>query len=303
MSTDVAKRAEESIANLARTTIASQATAVETARAVAEVQAAAVLAQQMPRSIQRARADMLDACQQMALAERSFFSFRRAGSSVTGPSIHLARELARVWGNVDYGIKELRRDDSAGESEMLAYAWDLQTNARNSSTFIVPHRRDTKEGQKAITDLRDIYENNANAGARRVREAIFATLPVWFVEEAKATCRATLEHGGGKPLAQRVAQLIDYFAGKFGVRQERLEDRLSRTSDVWDAHDVAALEVLGRSLHNGEVRVEDEFPPAPTGPSASDVIGKAARRSSAPETPSVAAEVSAPPTDTTGGQA
>jgi hypothetical protein len=132
--TDLAQRADQSIAAFARQNVATQATAVETARAIAEVQAAAFVAQQMPRSIQRARADMLEACQQLALAERAFFSFRRSGQSVTGPSIHLARELARVWGNIDYGIKELRRDDSGGESEMLAYAWDLQTNARNTGT-------------------------------------------------------------------------------------------------------------------------------------------------------------------------
>jgi hypothetical protein len=273
--TDLAQRADQSIAAFARQNVATQATAVETARAIAEVQAAAFVAQQMPRSIQRARADMLEACQQLALAERAFFSFRRSGQSVTGPSIHLARELARVWGNIDYGIKELRRDDSGGESEMLAYAWDLQTNARNSSTFIVPHRRDTKDGQKAITDLRDIYENNANAGARRVREGIFACLPVWFVEEAKATCRATVEHGGGVPLAQRVARVMDYFAGRFGVRKERLEERVGRNADSWDAHDVAGLEVLGRSIHSRETRVEDEFPAADERPTAADVLRKA----------------------------
>ena len=37
----------------------------------------------------------------------------------------LAEEAARCWGNVDFGIKELSQKD--GESEMLAYCWDMET--------------------------------------------------------------------------------------------------------------------------------------------------------------------------------
>ena len=44
-------------------------------------------------------------------------------------------------GNVQYGINELRRDDSAGESEMRAWAWDVQNNTRSVRSFIVPHAR------------------------------------------------------------------------------------------------------------------------------------------------------------------
>jgi hypothetical protein len=126
---------------LARTAdMISQATAVEQARAVAEVQAAIVVAQQCPRSMQRAIEEMRDSCRQKALAERSFFRYSRAGSAITGPTVHLARELARCFGNVQYGITELRRDDVKGESEMQAFAWDVERNTRNSNTFVVPAR-------------------------------------------------------------------------------------------------------------------------------------------------------------------
>ena len=96
----------------------------------------------------------------------------------------------------------MRRDDEYGQSEMLALAWDVQTNTRSSNTFIVPHRRDTRNGPKALTDQRDIYENNANNAARRLREAIFAVLPTWFVEEAKDICNQTLNDGGGEAAAE-----------------------------------------------------------------------------------------------------
>lgn len=236
-----------------------QATAVEQSRAVAEVQAAVIVAQQVPRDVQAAVNAMRESCQQPALAARAFFRFPRARQQITGPSIHLARELARIWGNIQYGIHEMRRDDVAGESEMQAFAWDVQTNTRNVSTFIVPHRRDTTAGQQALTDLRDIYENNANNGARRVREAIFAVLPPWFVEEAKAACMATIENGGGKPIAQRVADAVAWYERK-GVKARQLEEKVGTARADWTGVELAQLEVISRSLANGETTVTDEFP-------------------------------------------
>lgn len=236
-----------------------QGTAVEQSRAAAEVQAAVVVAQQCPRNIQTAVAQMRESCNQMFLAERAFYRYPKGGQTITGASVHLARELARCWGNVQYGLVEMRRDDQYGQSEMQAFAWDVQTNSRNSSTFIVPHRRDTKNGPQPVTDMRDIYELNTNNGARRVREAIFAILPPWFVEEAKELCNATLRNGGGKPLAQRVADAIKTFEG-IGITVDRIENRLERTSGKWTEHDVAQLIVIYKSVQRGEVTAEDEFP-------------------------------------------
>jgi hypothetical protein len=237
-----------------------QATAVEQARAVAEVAAAVQVAQQVPRNLQLARHQMLDSCSMMFLAERAFFRYNRGGSAVTGETIHLARELARCFGNVQYGISELRRDDDHGQSEMQAFAWDVQNNTRASTTFIVPHARDTtKDGRKPLTDLRDIYENNANMGARRLREQIFAILPKWFTEEAKAQCRKTLSDGGGRPLPVRIDELMAAMR-KLGIPDQALIDRVGRRPDHWTPEDVAALGVVWRSISNQEVTREEEFP-------------------------------------------
>ncbi|MEU1506478.1 hypothetical protein [Kitasatospora sp. NPDC005748] len=236
-----------------------QGTAVEQSRAVAEVQAAIIVAQQCPRNIQAAVAEMRQSCKQQFLAERAFYRYSRGGSAVTGASVHLARELARCWGNIQYGLVEMRRDDEYGQSEMQAFAWDVEKNSRNSSTFIVPHRRDTKDGAKQLTDMRDIYESNANNGARRVREAIFAILPPWFVEEAKALCTQTLKNGGGRPLAQRIADAIRAFDG-IGISVDQLEQKLGRPSEKWTEHDAAQLHVVFQSIQRGEVRADEEFP-------------------------------------------
>src|SRR6185369_10701708 len=123
-------------------TFVTQATAVEQARAVAEVAAAVQVAQMNPRDMNRAWAEMRAACDRLGLAEQAFYKVPNRG---TGPSVHLARELARIWGNLDYGVHELSRDDVRAMSEVRAFAWDQQTNVRSSRTFQVPHQRMVKE--------------------------------------------------------------------------------------------------------------------------------------------------------------
>jgi len=251
-----------------------QGTAVEQSRAVAEVQAAVVVAQQCPRDIQSAQREMRQSCKQKGLAARAFYSYRRGTTTVNGPSVHLARELARCWGNVQYGIVELRRDDDFHQSEMQAWAWDVQTNSRSSTTFIVPHKRDVTGGPKALTDMRDIYENNANMGARRLREVIFSILPPWFVEEAKELAHQTLADGGGKPLPQRIADAVAGFES-IGVTADQLEEKVGRPTAKWTDYDVAQLGITFNSLRRGELHIEEEFPPRRVTPE--EVVSKAAK--------------------------
>lgn len=263
-----------------------QGTAIEQSRAVAEVQAAVVVAQQRPRDTTAAQAEIAESCKQIKLAERAFFRYSRGDGTVTGPTIHLARELARCWGNIQYGIVELRRNDAEGYSEIQAWAWDLQTNTRNSNTFVNPHKRDKKGGPQLLVDMRDIYENNTNQGSRRVRQAIFAVLPSWLTETAQDLCRKTLSDGGGIPLPQRIADVVRNYAA-LGVTTDQLEQKIGRPSRQWSDHDVVQLGVIGRSIHNGEVTRDEEFPPrrttatditgppaAPAGPDAADGFGE-----------------------------
>ncbi|MEL6985997.1 MAG: hypothetical protein AAFO29_26435, partial [Actinomycetota bacterium] len=210
---------------------ASQGTTIEQSRAVAEAQAAVVLAQACKRNIHDSRARMLTACAQPYVAEDAFYNFNRGGTRVRGLTVDIARMLAGCWGNIEYGLTELARDDRAGVSEMKAWAWDVETNTRASSTFIVPHRRDrserqpdgtTKPVQDDLATLRDVQDNNANIGGRRLRQAIFSVLPAPFVEEARVEIEKTIRKGDGRPLPDRIAGAVETFAG-LGVEVERIE--------------------------------------------------------------------------------
>ena len=80
------------------------------------------------------------------LAQSAVYSYARGGSSVTGPSIRLAEMLAQNWGNIQYGIRELSSEN--GESTVEAFAWDVETNTRQTKVFQVPHIRYTRNGSK-----------------------------------------------------------------------------------------------------------------------------------------------------------
>lgn len=238
--------------------VKSQAAAIESSRAVAEVQAAVVVAQQVPRDTLRATAAIRDLCGNEAFAKRAAYAVPNRGQ---GPSVHLARELAREWGNVQYGVHELNRDDAAGVSEVIAFAWDVQANVRSTRTFIVPHAKSLKGGKRQkLDDLNDIYLNNQNVGARAARECIFTILPDWLIQEATAICAQTLKHGGGEPLHERVAKMIGGFR-TVKVTAAMLEERLGKQASQWDESDIADLTVLARSIQDREVTVAEEFPP------------------------------------------
>jgi hypothetical protein len=246
-----------------------QATAVEASRAIAQVQMAVTIAQQVPRDEDRAIAKMRRSCSRMELAQKAFYSVPRSGGAVEGPTVQLARELARCWGNIDYGVAEMVRDDSHGQSEMQAFAWDMEDNARNAETFIVPHKRAGKNSQ-LLVDVAAIAENNSSVSARRERKVIYSVLPAWFTTMAQDICRETLRAGDGRELAARVQKTVDDF-GRGGVTVEQLEKRVEKPRAEWTADDVSSLEILLNSLKRKEISKDEAFPPEQERVTAADI--------------------------------
>ncbi|HDY6515851.1 TPA: hypothetical protein RRC01_006467, partial [Pseudomonas aeruginosa] len=99
---------------------------IEQSRAVTEAQGKLILAKKFPRDEALAYSKIMNSCSRPTLAASGEYAYPRGGQTVSGPSIRLAEELARCWGNIEYGIRELSRQQ--GNSEMEAYAWDLETN-------------------------------------------------------------------------------------------------------------------------------------------------------------------------------
>ena len=233
-------------------------TQVEISRAVQEVQAAVLVAQKMPRDEIRARKRILDAAKRQTLAENASYCYPRGGQTVTGPSIRAAETLAKYWGNISYGTKELNQDLANHTSEMLAYAWDLETNTRVEKVFQVQHKRDKRSGSVMLSDSRDIYELTANQGARRVRACILGVLPSDIVEDFIKECDKTLEGSNDVPLKDRVRAMIESFE-KLGVTQDMIEQRLGCKADVIIPKQLADLRKVYTSIKDNFGKIGDYF--------------------------------------------
>lgn len=230
--------------------------AIEASRAIAEAQGKLVIAKRFPRDEVQSYAKAMEACQRPTMAAKAFYSFPRGGQTVEGPTIRFAEELARCWGNIDYGIKELSQD--GGKSEMQAYAWDLETNAQSVQNFTNPHQREQGRKMVTLTSQRDIYENNANMATRRLRSRILAILPAWFVEDAIAECKKTLAGQNDTPLIDRVKKMVVQFA-KLGVTQEMIEKRLKRKVDTMTSDDFVEYVGIYNAVKGGESKIADWF--------------------------------------------
>ena len=232
-------------------------TEMVTTRQAQEVQAAMVIAKKFPRDEVESYNRILRACQRKSLAEQAMYEYPRGGTKVTGPSIRLAEAMAQNWGNLDFGIIELEQKN--GESQVMAYAWDLETNTRQTKIFSVPHIRGTKKGNILLTDPRDIYELVANQGARRVRACILGVIPGDVQDAAVEQCHKTLIEGEKKPLVDLVRDMAALFQQEFGVPLDSIEAYIGCKSEAFSMNDLVRLKRVVKSLRDGMAKREDFF--------------------------------------------
>lgn len=228
-------------------------------RAIAEVQAAMMIAKANPRDPVAAMDRILNSCTRPTLANAAVYQYSRGGSDVTGPSIRLAEAMAQQWGNMQFGIREVeqRRTGTGSESTVQAYAWDVETNTRREVTFTVPHERHTKQGKKSLTDPRDVYELVANQGSRRLRACILAVIPGDVTEAAVAQCDVTM-HATADTSPEAIQKLVQAFA-LYRVNQQQLEKRIQRRMDAIQPAQVVQLRKVYASLRDGMSKPEDWF--------------------------------------------
>lgn len=230
--------------------------AVQQTRAQSEIQGMMTVAKRFPRDQMASFNRIMKACQRKTLAEQAMYAYPRGGQTVTGESIRLAEVLAQNWGNLDFGIIEVEQRD--GESTMMAYCLDLETNVRQQKTFIVKHERDTKQGRKTLTDNRDIYEMTANQGARRLRACILGVIPGDITDAAREECEKTLRGQTKEPIADRVRVMATTF-DQLGVTQEMLEARLQHKLDVCIEAELVTLRKIYTSIKDGFTKREEWF--------------------------------------------
>ena len=229
----------------------------ESQRAIQEVQAALVIAKRFPRDSIRAMDRIINDCCRPTLAATALYCYPRGGVEVTGPSIRLAEAMAQSWGNMEFGVKELSTDDKS--SEIMAYAWDLETNTKQIKTFRVGHSRYTrKDGVKKLIDPRDIYEAIANSGARRLRACILGVIPGDVTEAAVRQCHLT-QNANIEVTPESIKSMVNAFKEEFAVTDEMIQQRIGKRSEAIEAPQMLNLKKIFQSLRDGMSKPGDWF--------------------------------------------
>lgn len=232
---------------------------VEKSRALQEVQGAIVMARKFPRDEFSAMKKILEAAKRPTLAEKAIYAYPRGGQQIKGASIRTAETIAKYWGNLSFGIKELTQNTIDHSSEVMAYAWDLESNVRQERIFKVQHIRYSKNGGNTIlSDPRDIYEKVANDGARRLRACILGILPSDIVEDFINECEKTLEGSSEKPLKERIKDMLKKFE-ELGVTKDMIEKRVGTKTSNFIAKNVVDLGSVYNSIKNNFAPVEQYF--------------------------------------------
>lgn len=257
------------------------ATQAVAARQVEQVRAAMLVAKHFPRDEIRADTKLRESCQRSTFAARALYSFPRGGATVTGASVYMAREAARLWGNIEYGIDILPSD--SGMVHIEAWARDLETNTRVAAQDrfkkLVQRRTWDEAEKKKIAkwvepDERDLRELVNRRGAIHVRNCILQLLPSDIIEGAAGLCELTMRQAAdGKLKGNRKDEIRKLLAGfsKIGVSQDMVEGYLDHSIADISPDQYAELVQIGQSIRDGNTRREEHFEvgkkPAEQGPS------------------------------------
>lgn len=230
-----------------------------------EIQSAIIAAKRFRRNEQEAFVRAVKSFTRASMAEAATYNFPRGGKAVEGPSVDCARELARIWGNIRYGLRVVSQD--ADRLHIKAYALDLETNcyveAEDEFSKLI-QRKDkyTGESKWVQPDERDLRELMNRRGAIAVRNCILQVLPSDLVDDVLKTAKHTLQKDASSALEKSREDVVKHLVVAFdrsGVNVGMLEQYLGHKLDVITADEVAALKQIHQSIKEGVAKREEFF--------------------------------------------
>lgn len=219
-----------------------------------EIQSAIVLAKKYPRDEDQSFQKLMKACKRTAFAEEAEYSFPRGGQAVKGPSVFLAREAARVWTNIRYGLT-ITRDDSSSR-QIQGWAWDLETNTKITAEDDFRKLIFRKSKGWIEPDERDLRELTNRRGAILIRNCILQLLPKDLIEDALDASRTTLRSNAAQdPDATRKKILMAF--SELNVSAEQLAAYLGHPVAQSSPAEMADLRAVYKSIADGNTTWAD----------------------------------------------
>lgn len=254
---------EEFGATQLQTVRETAATAVA-AREKAAVEARYIMALQRPRSLERARQQLLDACKHKDFAEASWFVIPNRGEGFT---IRFAEEALRCVGNIYPEVMIVYENDEIRMFRVTVT--DLETNLSYSTETIVQktvERKQLKKGQVAVrerlnsygdkvylieaTEEETLVKQNA-ALSKAIRTNGLRLIPAWIKEEAKRAIFTTLENDVKEDFVAKRRKAIDAFV-QLGITVQHLEQYFGKPIEQTTPSEITTLKPIYTALKDGE---------------------------------------------------
>jgi hypothetical protein len=230
------------------------------AREQAEIQARIISAKKFPRNELDAWTKIKKAMLRPVFAERSFWSFPRGGKKTEGPSVHLAREAARCWGNIASGFRVISIDEEY--VHLRAFATDLENNTTKEFDEKFKKLVYRKSSGWVTPDERDLRELTNKHGAIIERNAILQIIPRDVIDDAVVTAKITLSQlAAGELKANKqdiIKKLVSAFSD-FGITASMLEEYLGHELSMINETELTELRGIGSSLRDGNSKPSDYF--------------------------------------------
>jgi hypothetical protein len=213
-----------------------------------EIQSAIIIAKRFPRDEDSAFQKLMKACGRSTFAGDAQYSFPRGDGLVSGPSVQLAREAARNWTNIRYGLTIIRDDQQS--RQIQGWAWDVETNTKVTAEDDFQKLIFRKGKGWIAPDERDMRELTNRRGAILIRNCILQILPKDLIEDALYTCHATLESDAAKdPDAARKRILVSF--SELNVSAEMLSGYLGHPVGQSSPAEIANLRTIYKSISDG----------------------------------------------------
>jgi hypothetical protein len=219
-----------------------------------DIQSAIIVARKFPRNEQQAYQKLMHACERTSFAEDAQYSFPRWSSEeqrkvdIIGPSVKLAREAGRLWGNIRWGITIIADGDDTRTIE--GWAYDLETNARPAYQDTFTKMGYVKGGGWEPLNERGLRETTSRRGAFLIRNAILNLIPSDFIDDAMQSVDKTLASEAKKDPDAENKRIISAF-DSIGVQVAELESFLGHGLSSASPAEIKKLRGIYKSIDDG----------------------------------------------------
>ncbi len=224
-------------------------------RALVDAQVAT--AHQYPRNIKRATENAIAiVTMDKETAATCTYSVPRGGKAITGPSVHLAKILAQVWGNMRVEAKVISID--AKQVTSMGVAWDLESNL--AIKVEVKRSIVSKTTGRYNDDLVTVTGNANNAIA--LRNAVFAVIPRAVVDRVYNASKALItgDLSTETKLIARRKEVVDALKDTYSVTEAEILSAIGKASTTHiTADDIVTLIGIGTAIKDGDATIENSF--------------------------------------------